>query len=126
MRHPGLGCYVGCPIYKQVVGCLIQTETLPTNRPRPSLSPIGLTTDKRLRWGWISRQRLTHSRLATRIAVMRSTCGKRRARLLHTCGTIFTIGTGEWSEANHTKSLIHNLWGLSTFFSATKGSTALI
>jgi len=32
-----------------------------TNRPRPSLSPIGLTTDKRLCWGWISRQRLTQS-----------------------------------------------------------------
>ena len=31
------------------------------NRPRPSLSPIGLTTDKWLRWGWISRQRMTHS-----------------------------------------------------------------
>jgi hypothetical protein len=26
------------------------------------LSPIGLTTDKRLRWGWISWQRLTHER----------------------------------------------------------------
>jgi len=28
-RHPELGCYVWCPTYKQIVGCLIQTETLP-------------------------------------------------------------------------------------------------
>src|ERR1039458_6053132 len=27
-----------------------------------NLSPIGLTTDKRLRWAWISRQRLTQQR----------------------------------------------------------------
>jgi hypothetical protein len=33
-----------------------------TNRRHQVLSPIGPTTDKRLHWGWISRQRLTHKR----------------------------------------------------------------